>query len=96
MCIDKINNSHGQALIDFLIEGKLAIVNGRVYQLSDSITCLLVKGRSVVDYFILGHDNINNVLSFAVNPISDTVENLGIVDMCDGRVSNHAILSGCI
>ncbi len=45
--IDTTDNSHGHALTDFLIETKLAIVNGRCCPLSDSFTYISHKAQAL-------------------------------------------------
>ncbi len=66
--IDDTVNPHGNALCDYCIEGKLAIVNGRISPLNDNFTCVSIKGHSVVDYFIVSHENLENVQDFKGNP----------------------------
>ena len=91
--INETDNSHGQSMIDFLIECKMSIVNGRVYPPSDNYTCLLIKGRSVVDYCFVSHENLKNVSSFALRTVTDIVEELGLQAICVGRVSDHSLLT---
>ena len=72
--IDETDNAYGQAFQDFLIEGKLAVLNGRVCPLNDSYTCISHKGRSVVDYIATAHENLKNIISFNVLPITELVD----------------------
>ena len=39
-CLDETDNSHGNLLIDFLLECKMCILNDRICPLNDSYTCL--------------------------------------------------------
>ena len=83
---------YGQAFADFLLEGKMAVLNGRCCPLSDSYTCISHKGRSAFDYIATAHENLQNVISLNVLPITDIVDAIGIQDMCEGRISDHSIL----
>ena len=74
--IDEVSNSHGHAFADFLIETKLAIVNGRCCPLFDGFTCISHKGKSVVDFFVAAHENLNQKTNFEVKAINDLVDEL--------------------
>ena len=90
-CIDEIN-SHGSAFIDFLLERKLAVLNGRVCLLEDNYMCISVKGRSIVDYAATVHENLKNVTKFSLVLTSDMVARLNLQDMCEHRISDHSLL----
>ncbi len=90
--VDNADNSHGKAFIDFLIETKMAIVNGRCCTAADDFTCISHKGSSVVDYFVVAHENLQHVTDFAVLPVTDVVDNLRLMDEVEGRISEHSIL----
>ena len=48
--IDTVKNAHGDALLEFIADGKLAILNGRVDPNNDNYTFISSRGKSVVDY----------------------------------------------
>ncbi len=48
--IDDVVYGHGEALIDFIEDCKLCILNGRLDPLNDNFTYISDKGKSVVDY----------------------------------------------
>ena len=48
----------GEALIDFLTDTGLVIVNGRKGK--DAFTCVSSRGRSVVDYCVVPTDCMDN------------------------------------
>ena len=56
--IDLQRNKHGDAFIEFLLGGKLCVLNGRV-QGENNFTCIKPQGKSVVDYLITCLDDIN-------------------------------------
>ena len=53
-------NKHGECLIDFLIECKRCIVNGRVTPSVDNYTSVSTIGNVVVDYFAVPQDCLPN------------------------------------
>ena len=91
--IDDTPNNHGQPFIDFMLENKLAVVNGRICPLNDNWTCVSTKGKSVVDYFVIAQENIENVVDFKVHTVSELLELYGLNRGVVGRVSDHSILS---
>jgi len=57
--IDKCKNSHGDSLIDFLRDSKLCVMNGRINNQNDDFTFVSTRGKSVIDYIITQHDNLD-------------------------------------
>ena len=93
--IDKGKNQHGQDLLEFLIESKMCMVNGRLNDTDPSFTCVLTKGSSVVDYILVPHDCLENCLwfgTFQTNELTDTY-NLQpfLSDRC--KAPDHALLT---
>ncbi len=91
-CIDEETNNHGYAFIDFLLEGKLAILNGQICPLEDNFTCISIKGKSIVDYVTTAHENLANVTKFSVMLASKLVEQLNLQGLCEHRASDHSLL----
>ena len=56
--LDTSRNQHGQNLLEFLLETKFGVVNGRVSPENDAFTSVTHKGKSVVDYFLVPHYNV--------------------------------------
>ena len=90
--IDDVHNDHGAILLDFLIQTKCCVINGRVDPLKDGFTSVSTKGKAVVDYIITRHDALHYVRSFSVRNVSDIINELNIQDLAHGRVSEHAFL----
>ena len=92
--IDDVVRHHGEALIEFLIDGKLCILNGRFDPNHDNFTCISHKGKSVVDYMITPHDCLNKCSDFAVQTCSEIIENLGLQSIISTRCKppDHSIL----
>ena len=79
-------------MIDFLLEGKLCVVNGRICPLNDSFTCVSHKGKSVVDFVVTAHENLDQVEYFKVLPVTDALTSMNLQTDAVGRVSDHALL----
>ena len=66
--IDEYSNNLGDQLIEFLVDCNLCMLNGRIgIQDFTNISC---KGKSVVDYVIIPHEQLNNVIDFKVHTMS--------------------------
>ena len=92
--IDQVSNKHGESFLDFLHEARMAVTNGRVK--GDNIfTSVSVKGKSVVDYFVMPHENISNCTSFAVHLVSDIIEANNLESMLSSRCKapDHSFIS---
>ncbi len=59
--IDDVIHGHREAMIDFLKDSKMCILNGRLRPENDNFTYLSDKGRSVVDYIVTPHDCLKTV-----------------------------------
>ena len=62
--VDPVVNGHGKELIQFLIESRCCVVNGRVG--TNDFTLESSHGRSVVDYFLVRHGDLGSVVDFSV------------------------------
>ena len=71
--IDKVKAGHHESLINFLKDTKTCIVNGRVTPKHDGFTCVSGRGKSVVDYCISPHNNLDNCMDFRVSTTSDLI-----------------------
>ena len=69
--IDRIKHAHGDALIEFVVDSKLAILNGRIDPQNDNFTFVSPRGKSVVDYLIVPQDCLHLVKSFKVDVATD-------------------------
>ena len=82
MCVDKTPAGHYKDFIEFLIESKFCVVNGRVCNENDTYTSISKKGSAVVDYFCVPHDQLVNCSYFKVHTITEIINNLGIQGDC--------------
>ena len=92
--IDKHVNQHGKCLIDFLIESKLCILNGRISPENNDFTNLSSRGTSVVDYIIVPHDKISCFRNFQVISCKSIIEINNLYNLLGerSRIPDHAVL----
>ena len=68
--LDETHNDHGRSLLNVLIQTKMCILNGCINPLAEGYTSISHRGKSVVDYIIVPHHNIECVTNFKVLSIS--------------------------
>ena len=87
-------NKHGECLLDFLKDTKMCIINGRVTPDHDDFTYISSRGKSVVDYFIVPHEQINDCKSMDVYTMKNLVNrfnlNSCITDL--KHIPDHSVL----
>ena len=95
--IDFKCNRYGELFIEFLINVNFCMLNGRNYDKND-FTCFTSQGQSVVDYCLVGYENIQNFHSFNVIRPRDLVDMSGCLQTIDPRTSvpDHALLKWII
>ena len=79
--IDLSVNNHGKTFIEFLIDGKLCVLNGRFDTESDNYTFVSPMGKSVVDYMFVPQDVLTYCSNFKVHTISQIMDNLKLETM---------------
>ena len=89
-CIDDVKNPRGPVFIDFLKSVNYCLLNGRVNPDMDNFTCISHKGRSVVDYMFVPHENLSYIESFAVLPVTDLCHVLNVLP--ERAMPDHSIL----
>ena len=89
--IDNHLNKHGEAFLDFLMEARMAVTNGRVPGRNEFTSCS-PRGMAVVDYFALPHENIANCISCDVYPVNEIIEDSSIHSLISERskTSDHS------
>lgn len=87
--IDSTVNSHGKEFIQFLIESGYNMINGRITPQFDNFTSISIKGRSVVDYFIVPIDCLQLCEYFKVHPIKHVLSSIS----CQSeKHSDHSVI----
>ena len=88
--LDVGKNKHGDLLIDFLKDGELCIVNGRVNPENDNFTFVDPgRGSSVVDFLIVPYCNMKSITDFHVHLARELMTNCN-VDGC--TLTDHSLL----
>ena len=93
--LDECKNNHGKAFIDFMIDAKVCVLNGRGDDKYDNFTYVSPLGKSVVDYFFVPHDVLKFCSNFKVLTINDIIDknNLQMLlsDKC--KKPDHSVIS---
>ena len=71
MCFKGYDNPYGRALSNMRITNKLCFLNGRTRgDRVGNFTCFTYNGAIVIDYAIVGHDVLENIIYFTVHPLT--------------------------
>ena len=92
--IDDCVNRHGEAFLEFLLDSKMCVLNGRINPLDDNFTSISTKGRAVVDYMAVPFDCLGTCLDFKVLPSSKLISDCKCFDLISNRcrVPDHSLL----
>ena len=93
MPLEKFKNSHGNAFVEFLIDAKCCVINGRKGK--DDFTYMCTRGKSIIDYVYVLHDNYDTIENFRVEQYNDIIDRLGCHKLLEGggRIPDHGIIS---
>ena len=78
MVIDTTTNSYCDILLDFLIDCNLCMLNGRLG--THDFTHISTRGKSVVDYVFVPHEQFASFIEFSVQSMSDVVGEYNLHD----------------
>ena len=92
--IDSTTNTHGDAFLDFLIESRMLVTNGRIPGCNE-FTSISAKVKSVVDWFAVPHDVIRNCISCDILPMSYMIETQSLASLVSERCKppDHSIVT---
>ena len=92
--VDKNVNQHGHTLIDFLIDSKVCVLNGRFDNNTDNSTSMSIRGRSVVDFVCVPHDCFNSCANFEVISPASIIDDHNLQSLLGERssISDHNFL----
>ena len=92
--LDQVVNCHGQCLIEFLQESAMCLLNGRLNVQHDDYTLSATRGKSVVDYIMVTHQQLGVCTDFSVTSCYDVVNELHLAELIGpkSRLSYHAII----
>ena len=86
--IDETLNSYGDHLLDFLINCNLYVLNGRLG--IQDFTHVSKRGRSVVDYVCVPHEQLSHYSEFSVHTMTNLVNTF---DLHGQKVSDHSVIT---
>ena len=86
--IDETLNSYGDHLLDFLINCNMCVLNGRLGD--QDFTHVSKRGRSVVDYVCVPHEQFSHYSEISVHTMTDLVN---MFDLHGQKVSDHSVIS---
>ena len=87
--LDFNKNKHGESFLNFLLESKLCVTNGRI-QGHDNFTFITPQGKSVVDYFFTHIDSINFFKHMYVEAVNDIMNDMSYLPT--SAVPDHSLL----
>ncbi|XP_033731041.1 uncharacterized protein LOC117320594, partial [Pecten maximus] len=87
--IDDGENRLGVAFIDFLVDTNMCMLNGRLGS-NDNFTHVSTRGRSVVDYVVVPHEQYTQYTDFKVHIMSSVINQ--IPNLVADSASDHSIL----
>ena len=93
--IDDTVNSHGHTFTEFLKDAKMCMLNGRISPLNDNFTSISVKGKSVVDYMCVQHEDVRFCKNFCVTTCSSLMHTHGLQPLLSDecKAPDHSILT---
>ena len=71
LSIDCVSNRFGDYLLDLCKATEMRIVNGRIFEHTDKMTCFTHNGESVVDYLITCENNFSSLSSMTVHEYNE-------------------------
>lgn len=87
--VDFTQNECGSVLIEFLINSNYCILNGR-NSIKSNYTCIRPQGSSVVDFCLIGHDDLDKYKSFNDSTMSETIN---LFQLLPVNVPDNSILT---
>ncbi len=78
--------------MNFCVQAKMCIINGRVCPLNDRFTSVSHRGKAIVDYFLTTHEGLQNVNMFKVLNLGDLITEFNAIGMCDKKPSDHNMI----
>ena len=90
--LDFTNNAYGNGLIDFLVDSRMCMLNGRMGR--NDFTCVSTRGKSVVDYAIVPHEQLPSCSDFTVSRLSQLIQERGLC--VPDKIPDHSLLEWTI
>ena len=88
--IDHSVNKYGEMLVDFMLSSNTCMLNGRVGE--QTFTSISTKGKAVVDYCIVPHEQLDLYESFHVKPVTQIANEFSLPIPPLAKMSDHSVL----
>ena len=91
--LDTVDEEYGDMFIEFLVDCNMCMLNGRVGQQND-FTFVSTRGKSVVDYVCLPHEQLSFCSDFKVHRVVNIIQqhDLAVPD----KIPDHSLLEWTI
>ncbi len=77
--VDNVENEYGDLFVDHMTTTSMCMLNGRVGESDcNCFTSISKKGKAVVDYAWVPHEQLSQWANFKVNTVSGLIESLGL------------------
>ena len=90
--LDTVRNSFGDALIEFLKDAKMCVLNGRGDPKLDNYTFISPRGKSVVDYMVTPYSQLTSVSNFHVQSVSELLRKFDIRPGT-AKIPDHSVIT---
>ena len=96
--VDIVKNKHGSALLEFAIDTRYAILNGRITPDRNNFTSVSINGTSVVDYVLTKYEKVDCALECFVISVNDIITEVRAMEpaFTPGHLSDHAMISSTV
>ena len=94
--VDNKINMHGRGFIEFLLDAKCCVLNGRVTpEKSNKFTFQSTRGLSQVDYVVTMHDNLALCNTMNIKSCTEIINNLNLEQLVapTSRIPDHSLLT---
>ena len=93
--VDKVVNHHGQSLIEFLLESKYVMLNGRINEENIAATCVTARGSSMVDYVLVPKTSLSHCTDFKIKSALDIINEFDLHRLINSRSKppDHAVIT---
>ena len=90
--LDTVRNSFGDALVEFLKDAKMYVLNGSGDPKLDNYTFISPQGKSVVDYMMTPYCQLTSVSNFHVQSVSELLRKFDIRPGT-AKIPDHSVLT---
>jgi hypothetical protein len=92
--LDEIKSGHANALLDFMKDNKMVMLNGRVTPEFDNYTSVSARGSAVVDYIMTAQTSVNQCKQMKVELTTDLIQQFHLQTLLgeNCKAPDHSLL----